>query len=253
MKTANKLKSKNHLPQNAQQAAIQKSLKKFIVEDDHPCVMAQTVFSMDKVDLHVYENFGSKNAAHKILKDIKEYLLKYDFENNDFYTFVATFPDRKKYSEKQFEELLWKQLQFIHEADDQPWDPTVSSDPENKNFSFSIHGKAFYMVGLHPNSSRMARRSPVPAIAFNLHWQFDKLREMGAYHNVGIRSGNGIENCREIIILCWKTLGRKVKPGNIAEEKLEKNGNVRFFRENSIPCINPKNIRKKIPGTFLIL
>src|SRR5690606_40704217 len=58
------------------------------------------------------------------------------------------------------------------------------SDPENDNFSFSLGGKAFYMVGLHPNSSRKARQSPVPAIAFNLHWQFEKLREMGAYYTV---------------------------------------------------------------------
>ena len=184
MKTSQTLKSRNQPPQNTQQAAAGKILKKFIVEDDHPCVMAQTVFSMDKVDLHVYENFGSKNTALKILKDIKKYLAKYDFDNNDFYTFVATFPDRKDYTEKQFEELFWKQLQFIHEADDQPWDPTVSSDPDSKEFSFSIHGKAFYMVGLHPNSSRMARQSPIPAMAFNLHWQFEKLRDMGAYHNV---------------------------------------------------------------------
>jgi len=184
MKTTKTLKSKNQPPRNTQEAEANKILKKFIVEDDHPCVMAQTVFSMDKVDLHVYENFGSKNTSQKILRDIKKYLSKYDFDNNDFYTFVATFPDRKDYSEKQFEELLWKQLQFLHEVDDQPWDPTVSSDPESNKFSFSIQGKAFYMVGLHPNSSRMARRSPVPAIAFNLHWQFEKLREMGAYHNV---------------------------------------------------------------------
>jgi len=184
MKTKAPLKNKSHLPQNARQDEVKRILDKFVIEDDHPCVMAQTVFTMDKVDLHVYENFGSKNTAQKIIKDIKKYLSKYDFDNNDFYTFVATFPDRKDYSEEQFEELLWKQLQFIHEVDEQPWDPTVSSDPEDKNFSFSILGKSFYMVGLHPNSSRKARQSPVPAIAFNLHWQFEKLRQMGAYHNV---------------------------------------------------------------------
>lgn len=184
MKTPTTLKSKTSIPQDAQKAAVRNILNKFVIEDDHPCVMAQTVFSMDKVDLHVYDNFGSKNTAQKIIKDIRIYLDKYDFESNDFYTFVATFPGRKDYTEEQFEELLWKQLQFIHEVDDQPWDPAVSSDPESRKFSFSILGKAFYMVGLHPNSSRIARKSPVPAIAFNLHWQFEKLREMGAYHNV---------------------------------------------------------------------
>ena len=80
--------------------------------------------------------------------------------------------------------MLWKQLQLLHEADDQEWDKSVSNDPENSNFSFSLAGKAFYMVGMHPHSSRKARQSPVPALAFNLHWQFEKLREMGTYQTV---------------------------------------------------------------------
>ncbi|QED38226.1 YqcI/YcgG family protein [Antarcticibacterium arcticum] len=169
---------------NTPEAKVQASFNNFILDQDHPCLMAQTVFSMDKVDLHVYEDLGSKHTARKILKDLKNYIAAYDFESNDFLTFLATFPGRKDFTEKQFEELLWKQLQFLHEVDDHPWDPAVSSDPENDNFSFSLGGKAFYMVGLHPNSSRKARQSPIPAIAFNLHWQFEKLREMGAYHTV---------------------------------------------------------------------
>lgn len=159
-------------------------LKEFIVDKDHPCVMAQTVFSMDKVDFHVYENFGSRQTAIDLLWDLKSYIAEYDFDSPDFFTFIATFEGKKDITEEQFEALLWKQLQFLHEVDDQPWDPTVSSDPENPNFSFSIGGKAFYMVGLHPNSSRKARQSPFPTIAFNLHWQFERLREMGAYGNV---------------------------------------------------------------------
>lgn len=79
---------------------------------------------------------------------------------------------------------MWDQLKFLHEADDQPWDRHVSSDPQDDRFSFSLAGRAFYVVGLHPNSSRTARQAPFTALAFNLHWQFEKLREMGAYQRV---------------------------------------------------------------------
>lgn len=158
--------------------------KEFIVDQNHPCVMAQTVFSMDKVDFHVYENFGSRQTAKELLSDLNSYIANYDFDSPDFFTFIATFEGRTNFTEEQFEALLWQQLEFLHKADDQPWDPTVSSDPANPNFSFSIGGKAFYLVGLHPNSSRKARQSPLPTLAFNLHWQFEKLREMGAYANV---------------------------------------------------------------------
>lgn len=163
---------------------IQAEFNEFILERNHPCVMAQTVFTMDKVDFHVYEKFGSKPTAAKLLQDIKTYISKYDFESNDFLTFFAVFKDEKNFSEKEFEDRLWKQLQNIHELDEQPWDPGVSADPADKNFSFSINGKAFYIVGLHPNSSRKARQSPYPAVAFNLHWQFEKLRSMNTYETV---------------------------------------------------------------------
>lgn len=163
---------------------IKQEFEKFIIEDNHPCLMAQTVFSMDHVDFHTYEDFGAKHTARKILKDLKKYIASYDFESNDFFTFIAAFKGRKDFSEEQFEQILWKQLQFLHEVDDTDWDPAVSKDPDHKNFSFSLGGKAFYMVGLHPNSSRKARQTPYPAIAFNLHWQFEKLREMGSYTTV---------------------------------------------------------------------
>ncbi len=157
---------------------------KFILGKNHPCVMAQTVFTMDNYDLHSYENFGSRKAAIEILRDLKIYLSTYNFESKEFFSFIATFPNEKQFDEKKFELILWKQLQFLHEIDEMLWDEAVSSDPENDNFSFSLARKAFYIVGMHPNSSREARQSPYPALVFNMHNQFEKLREMGVYHKV---------------------------------------------------------------------
>ena len=156
----------------------------FILGKDHPCIMAQTVFSLDKVDFHEYDNFGSRQTARAILIDLKKYIAAYDFESNDFLTFLVAFKGRQEYTEEEFEAVLWQQLQFLHEEDDMPWDKEVSPDPDSKNFSFSLGGRAFYIVGLHPNSSRKARQAPYPAIAFNLHWQFERLRKMNTYHTV---------------------------------------------------------------------
>lgn len=158
----------------------------FILDKDHPCIMAQSVFGSNKVDLHIYNEFPSGETAREILADLQLYLSKYDFASNDFETFMAVFRTDQSYSEVEFEKRLWEQLQFLHQEDPRKnsWDPEVSSDTANGNFSFSLGGKAFYIVGMHPGSSRIARRSPYPAIAFNLHWQFERLREMGAYGNV---------------------------------------------------------------------
>lgn len=158
--------------------------KKFIIEDDHPCIMSQTIFSSENYELKTYTGLGSAAAASKLLDDLDIYLKSYDFSTNKFFSFIAVFEDASDYSEIEFERLLWKQLQQIHNLDNKDWDKTVSSDPKKKSFSFSVLGTAFYIVGMHPNSSRNARKSPHPTLVFNLHWQFEKLREMGVYKRV---------------------------------------------------------------------
>lgn len=163
---------------------IEDDFKNFVLQQNHPCMMAQTVFSMGDYQIRSYENLGSKMVAKKMLSDIKTYLEGYNFEDNKFETLIATFPTTEIATELEFENLLWRQLQFINEIDDTPWDHRVSPDPENDNFSFSIGGRAFYIIGMHPKSSRKARRAPYPTLVFNLHWQFEKLREMGVYHKV---------------------------------------------------------------------
>jgi hypothetical protein len=158
--------------------------RNFILEENHPCIMANTVFQMEKFQLQSYGTLGSKNTAQALWEDLKEYIAHYDFGSKDFESFLAVFPETEVVSELEFENLLWRQLQFLHERDTEPWDPTVSDDPENPNFSFSIGGRAFYVVGLHPKASRKARRAPYPTLVFNLHSQFEQLREMGVYQKV---------------------------------------------------------------------
>lgn len=165
-------------------STIEKEFREFIIDENHPCIMANTVFAMDDYQLQIYENLGTKTTAKKLLEDLRAYIKEYDFSSNKFETFIAVFPEAEIVSEIEFENLLWRQLQFIHEQDAVDWDHRVSNDPKDPNFSFSIGGRAFYVIGMHPKSSRMARKAPYPTVVFNLHWQFEKLREMGAYHKV---------------------------------------------------------------------
>lgn len=164
--------------------SIEQEFKEFIIDKNHPCIMANTVFAMNDYELYIHDKLGSKGTAKKLLEELRAYLEDYDFSDNKFKTFIAVFPESEVASEVEFENLLWRQLQFIHDVDSDQWDPRVSNDPENSRFSFSIGGRAFYVIGMHPKSSRMARRAPYTTLVFNLHWQFEKLREMGAYQKV---------------------------------------------------------------------
>lgn len=160
------------------------TFKSFILDKSHPCVMAKSVFKGDNYDLHTYNKLGSPLVAEQMIKDIENYIENYDFDDNIFKSFIAVFPEHEIVSEIEFENLLWRQLQFLHEKDNTPWDDRVSDDPDSANFSFSLAGRAFYVIGMHPKSSRIARQTPWPALVFNLHAQFEKLREMGVYQKV---------------------------------------------------------------------
>lgn len=194
--------------------------------------MAQTVFSMDKVELKTYKEFGSLDTAKAIFNDLENYLAEYDFSSNDFKTFIAVFPDSPEYTEIDFERKLWQQLQYLHHVDNRDWDPEVSQDPENQNFSFSIAGKAFYVVGLHPNASRTARKSPYPALTFNLHWQFEKLRKMGNYENVRDRIRDRDRNLQGDINPMLEDFGENSEARQYSGRKVREDWKCPFHRKN---------------------
>ncbi|TRO64387.1 guanitoxin biosynthesis heme-dependent pre-guanitoxin N-hydroxylase GntA [Christiangramia sabulilitoris] len=211
---------------------IRKEFENFILGQDHPCIMAKTVFSMDQVEMHTYPDFGESGNAKTILKDLREYIRDYDFESNDFKTFLAVFPDSPDYSELEFENILWKQLENLHLADDAEWDKEVSPDPESEHFSFSLAGKAFYIVGMHPGASRMARQAPYTAIAFNLHWQFEKLREMGSYETVRDKIRERDKELQGSINPVLQDFGKDSEAKQYSGRKVEKEWKCPFHNAN---------------------
>lgn len=216
----------------SEEIRIKKEFEKFILKNDHPCMMAKTVFSMDQVELKTYPEMGSPETTKELLKDIEEYIENYDFDSNNFKTFMAVFPESPEYSEISFEKQLWKQLQYLHKLDKTDWDPEVNEDPKDENFSFSIGGKAFYVVGLHPNSSRMARQSPYPTLTFNLHWQFEKLREMGSYDAVRDRIRDRDKKLQGHINPMLEDFGNNSEAKQYSGRKVEKEWKCPFHHKN---------------------
>ncbi len=102
---------------------------------------------------------------------------------NEPVSFAATFDGAITGGEEGFERLLWKQLRLMHEYDRESsaWNPDVSSDPADSEFSMSIAGRAFFVVGMFPQASRLARRSPLPCLVFNFHDQFVAFKNSGKY------------------------------------------------------------------------
>ncbi|MCW3116834.1 MAG: hypothetical protein JWM28_916 [Chitinophagaceae bacterium] len=103
-----------------------------------------------------------------------------------YYSAVVIFKAPVDLDEDKFETMFWSRLQAISDLDSReyPYDQRVKHDPAAVDFSFSLKEEAFYLIGLHPGSSRPGRRFSHPAIVFNPHSQFDRLREMNKYETM---------------------------------------------------------------------
>ena len=163
---------------------------------EFPCLGAKAAFNDETYALAVFPELGSVESTaglcHGLVK-FREFAAVSKSEpaspmpateRNGYATFVAIFRGPLELDEQQFEEMLWKQLRELHGADVCQWDPDASSDPNDSRFSFSFAGKAFYVVGMHSNSSRVARRFPWPTLVFNPHEQFERLRADGKWRRM---------------------------------------------------------------------
>jgi uncharacterized protein len=152
-----------------------------------PCVGAKAAMSKDQMDILVCRDITSGWDDLRIHPALLEVIDRYTIDDRIFRTLVIIFDRSPALSEDAFEDALWTRVQSL--ADKDAWqgfpvDDTISADPESPHFSLSFGGKAFFVVGLHPASSRPARRFAHPALVFNLHDQFEQLRSTGQYEKL---------------------------------------------------------------------
>ena len=161
-----------------------------IADEKYPCVGAKGAFKRGGYRVGVYNKMCSEESTAGLCYDLYNFLADHNDRGNaensingPLTTFVATFIETRIETEMDYHTQMWNQLQLIHEVDRQyySWDPTVSSDISSPNFAFSFASEALFIVGLNPASSRIARRTPWPAMAFNPHSQFRLMREMNTF------------------------------------------------------------------------
>ena len=121
-----------------------------------------------------------------ILKFLYDFVDDYRQSESLYNSAVVLFKGPETSNEEMFDALLWQRLQAISNLDAAryQYDPRVEQDPKSPKFSFSIKEEAVYIIGLHPSSSRKARQFRYPAMVFNPHAQFEKLRETSKYEPI---------------------------------------------------------------------
>lgn len=155
-------------------------LNDMVTHPEYPCLGARSVFRRDNAQIVVLEEMGEPAEVAALGAQLTQFAADVD-PHGPFSSLIAVFRTPTTTTEEEFESLLWQVLQELHDGDDDPWAPGVSSDPANPHFAFSRAGTAFFIVGLHPQASRIARRAPLPTLVFNLHDQFELLRAEGGF------------------------------------------------------------------------
>jgi FPC/CPF motif-containing protein YcgG len=164
---------------------VEQAFASYVLDDTHPCVMARSMVNRKQVFVATYGALGDDAHVAQVCHDLYEVLAASEADDS-LYSLVAVFPPQVDYTEQAFEKALWDQLNGMHEVDRTlfAWDPCVSDDPNDPGFSFSIGGSAWYVVGLHPGSSRKSRQFELPALIFNRHAQFTALRAQDRFNSL---------------------------------------------------------------------
>jgi uncharacterized protein len=171
------------LPSLSEENRIAAELKKFVGTPQFPCVGAKAALRRHQLDILVVSDIRSDASDLLITRRLQDFAIAQDLDSAIFVSQAVIFRDTARLSECAFETYLWQRLTAFHVIDRQDfrWDPKVDSDPSSPHFSLSIGGKGFFVVGLHPGASRAARRFRYAALVFNLHAQFERLRDEGRY------------------------------------------------------------------------
>ena len=166
------------------QEKLESLLHAHVADRDFPCVGAKSALARGTLNVLACNRIDSAWDDLRIHDALIAFAADYARAPGLFRSLAVVFDGPDDLDEASFEAALWRRLQSLSDKDvwrGQDYDRRVSADPDSPHFSLSFGGEAYFVVGLHPHSSRPARRFARPTLVFNLHDQFEQLRADGRY------------------------------------------------------------------------
>ncbi|MEV5542202.1 guanitoxin biosynthesis heme-dependent pre-guanitoxin N-hydroxylase GntA [Saccharopolyspora shandongensis] len=165
---------------------VREALCAFIASDRCSCVGAKTALGRGTLVHRHYGPLGGAENTARLLGDLRGFVRDRHALDPYTSTFVATFEGPQHEGERRFEQLLWSQLQKLHDVDsrDSGWAHGYAVSPELRDFAFCVGGDPFFIVGMHDEASRISRRFRFPTLVFNSHEQFRELDKTGAFRRI---------------------------------------------------------------------
>lgn len=151
-----------------------------------PCVGAKAALARDHIESFMIEDMASSRDDENALQFLYSFVENYRRSPRKFHSAALFFKTPRLMSEEKFDELMWQRLQALSDLDarNYKYDSRVNADPFSPDFSFSLKEEAFFIIGLHPQSSRLARQFEHPVLIFNPHAQFEQLRKSGKFERM---------------------------------------------------------------------
>ena len=161
--------------------------REFIGNPEFPCVGAKSALARGTLKIVLARDVGSAWNDVQIHDELLQWAFDYRRNPEGLRSLAVVFEEPSRLSESEFEERMWERIQSLADKDawrGQEYDPGVSADPDNPHFSLSFGGEALGWSPTTKNASRPARRFDHPVLVFNLHDQFERLREDGKYERM---------------------------------------------------------------------
>lgn len=158
----------------------------FIQSPSFPCIMAKAVAQKGHLEVHETTFLSSPESIKKIQNKLYQFIDIFRQNPERLSSFILVVHDECLDQFSQFEKKFFHFLKQLHHEDKilYPHDPLVSSNVNDNKFSYSIKSEAFFLVALHPHSPRWSRRFKYPAIVFNPHIQFEKMRKKKIFDKI---------------------------------------------------------------------
>ncbi|MXO64090.1 guanitoxin biosynthesis heme-dependent pre-guanitoxin N-hydroxylase GntA [Qipengyuania oceanensis] len=191
-------------PNQTDEATLILSLNEHVADYGFPCVGAKSALKRGNLEVQAAWQITSAWDDVAIHRNLMHWSWDYSRSPEGLRSFAVVFSGPLDLSERRFEQAMWERLASLADKDDwlgQQYNKQVSNDPADPHFSLSFGGQAYFVVGMHPHASRSARRTKYPTLVFNLHDQFERLREDGKY-----------ERMREVILERDEALDGCVNP-----------------------------------------
>lgn len=162
-----------------------------------PCLGGTSAIRRGSYRFGIYPALGSSDAVAATAVDLAQFAADRPASEHPVAVFVSAYDGPAIGTEEEFERALWEQLHGLAAMDKcPPLDRGELVDPDDPGFVYA--GREFFIVGLHPASSRWARRFGWPLLVFNALSHSVPLRQTGKYermHDRIIERDSRLQGC----------------------------------------------------------